>query len=360
MYFVAAVIFLYLLFLILLIYFWSRPEKKKSFKIREVFISVVIPARNEPDLYLLLSDLNHQDIASDNYEVIVIDDHSLKKIISSGNGEKLFHLKEGFHGKKAALTLGIGQAKGNIITTIDADCRVGREFIRNIHKVFSNNDIVLSPGLIRYSPASNLFEKMQALETSAVMGMGVALHRMGLPSLSNGANLAFTKKIWLEVGGYQKHQHIPSGDDEFFVQDIVKKYPQQVLYRTERESIVSTTANKSFKDFMHQRLRWAGKWRKHKNIRIQAIAVAVFLVHLMICAGLIILFREYNAIFIGLFLLKFILEDYLILKVSKKLRAHFSLFPFIILQLLYSPYVVIFGLAANFVPFKWKDRHYSH
>jgi biofilm PGA synthesis N-glycosyltransferase PgaC len=360
MYFVAAVIFLYLLFLIVLIYFWNRPAGKEGFITREVFISVVVPARDEPDLHLLLLDLHRQTLAPEDYEVIVVDDHSLKKILPSERGERVLYQKEDVNGKKAALTFGIEQATGNVIATIDADCRVGKGFLKNIHEVFINNDVVLSPGFIRYAPVKGLFEKMQALETSAVMGMGLALHRMGMTSLSNGANLAFTKRIWLEVGGYQKHQHIASGDDEFFVQDVVGKHPHQVIFRTERESIVSTTANKTFTEFMHQRLRWAGKWRKYKDIRMKGIAAAVFLIHLMICAGLILIFNEHNEILTGLFLLKVLLEGYLILHVSKKLESHFSLVHFIILQFLYSPYVVIFGLAANFVPYKWKDRYYSH
>lgn len=360
MYFVATVVFLYLLFLILLIYFLSKPANKINYKRKDIFISVVIPARDEAELHLLLSDLACQTLAPENYEVIVVDDNSLKKITASGNGEVVLHQKEGIYGKKAALTLGIERAKGDVITTIDADCRVGKQFLEFIHKVFNDYDVVLSPGLIRYAPAKNLFEKMQAMENSAVMGMGLALHRMGITSLSNGANLAFTKKIWLEVGGYYKHQHIASGDDELFVQDVVKKYPHKVFFRTHEESVVSTTANKTFTDFIHQRLRWAGKWRKYEDIRMQGIAVAVFLIHLMICAGLIFVFSEYNEILIGLFLLKFTFEGYLILKVSKKLRSGFFIFPFIILQFLYSPYVVILGLAANFVPYKWKDRQYSH
>lgn len=360
MHFVAAVIFLYLLFLVVLIYFWNKPAGKESHKKKHVFISVVIPARNEPYLHLLLEDLNNQVLAPENYEVIVVDDHSSKKIGPSGNGERILYQEKGIKGKKAALTLAIGNARGNVITTIDADCRVGKEFLQNIYSTFLSNNVVLSPGLIRLSPAKSFFEKMQALENAAIMGVGLALHKLGMTSLSNGANLAFTKKIWQEVGGYEKHQHIASGDDEYFVQDVVKKYPKQVLFRTQEESIVSTTAHKNFSDFIHQRLRWAGKWRKYEDIRMQVVALAVFFIHMMICAGLVMLFSEYVKVLIILFILKLLFEGILIMQASKKLGSHFSLFSFIILQFLYSPYVVIIGSAANFVPYKWKDRHYTH
>lgn len=360
MYFIAAVIFLYLLFLTILIFFWHKPAEKKGAASRAVFISVIIPVRNEPHLHLLLDDLKNQTLDGKQYEVIIIDDHSKDRIISSGRGEKLLHQKEGVHGKKAALTYGIDQAQGNVITTIDADCRIGINFLKEIHDLFSNRDLVLSPGLIRYGPVKNLFEKIQAMETAAVMGTGVASHRMGITSLSNGANLAFTKEVWLETGGYKKHQHIASGDDEFFVQEVAMKYPDKVVFRTGRQSLVTTAPHQTFTDFIHQRLRWAGKWRKYEDMRMKIMAAAVFLFHLMICAGLILLFSAFHEVLISLFLLKFLLEGYLIFKVSKRLGSYFSLFPLMILQFLYSPYVVIFGLAANFVPYKWKDRHYNH
>src|SRR5688572_21093940 len=89
------------------------------------FLSIIVPARNEErNIVMLLTDLSVQHFHQDQFEVIVVDDHSeddtfelVKAVNFLPNGRVIS--SEG-KGKKSALSTGIKHAKGNIIVTTDA------------------------------------------------------------------------------------------------------------------------------------------------------------------------------------------------------------------------------------------------
>ncbi|MFZ9661533.1 MAG: glycosyltransferase, partial [Chitinophagaceae bacterium] len=96
--------------------------------VRKPFVSVIVPARNEA---LRISDclqsLLDQDYPADCMEIIVVDDHSSDQtaVLATAMGVRVIHLQDAaFHSptiayKKAALTAGISNAKGEIIMTTD-------------------------------------------------------------------------------------------------------------------------------------------------------------------------------------------------------------------------------------------------
>lgn len=334
-------------------------QKKKKLKAGDkdvLSLSVVIPVRDEAELAELIKDLLDQSLTFSDYEIIVVDDHSVKSPQLPA-GVSLLWLKDET-GKKAALTKGINNAKGEVIVTIDGDCRVGKNFLKNIYKLFIENDVVLSPGLVNYAPANSIFQKFQATELYAIMGTGVAFNSLGFTSLSNGANLAFRKDIWKEVGGYEQHKEIPSGDDEFFVQAVADKYADKIYFRRAPESVVSTKANENFLQFFNQRIRWAGKWKSYQDKRMSIVAALIFLFHVGICGAIIQLFATGEQLLLILFGIKIIMEGILISSVARVMRTRFYPFAFTLLQFLYSPYVVFFGLTTNFVSYSWKGRRF--
>lgn len=343
----------------MLIIAFQKKKKLKSGGKNEVFLSVVIPVRDEAELSELIRDLLDQSLSVSSYEIIVINDHSTE-IPAVPDNVTLLSLKGGETGKKIALTKGINTAKGNIIVTIDGDCRVGSSFLSDIYELFKENDVVLSPGLVEYKPADTIFKRFQATELYAIMGSGIALNSIGFTSLSNGANLTFQKEVWKEVGGYQQHKGIPSGDDEFFVQAVAEKYADKIFFRRAPESVVSTKSNENFLQFFNQRIRWAGKWKSYQDKRMTIVAALIFLFHIGICAAIIQLFATGDEKLLVLFGIKIFLEAVFILNVAWTMKSRFYLFSFALLQFLYSPYVVFFGLTANFVSYSWKGRRFRY
>jgi biofilm PGA synthesis N-glycosyltransferase PgaC len=126
----------YFMLLGVLIMGWNRGIKHNPILKAEKnthFISVIIPARNEENnIGRLLSDLEIQDHSD--FEVIVVNDHSEDKTIhlirdATVRNPRLKVINNVGDGKKAALTSGIKAAKGSIIVTTDADCRISREWL---------------------------------------------------------------------------------------------------------------------------------------------------------------------------------------------------------------------------------------
>ena len=123
---------------------------------------------------------------------------------------------------------------------------------------------------------SSFFSALQSHEFLSLIGTGAATLWYGLPSMCNGANLAFRKAIFFEVGGYANNLHIPSGDDEFLMRKIFQLFPEGIQFVSDSDAVVSTPASLALKEFVHQRVRWAGKWKHNVSSWNAVVAIFIF------------------------------------------------------------------------------------
>src|SRR5687768_12471874 len=135
-------LFILIFFLLMVIYGWiveryrrgwiTIPQFVSPDIAPSVFISVIIPARNEQNnIERLIDSFARQKYPEEFWEVIIVDDHSTDETLP--NLLKLKHKlsnlqvmsiggKQPVSGhKKAALTTGIQMANGTLIVTTDAD-----------------------------------------------------------------------------------------------------------------------------------------------------------------------------------------------------------------------------------------------
>jgi cellulose synthase/poly-beta-1,6-N-acetylglucosamine synthase-like glycosyltransferase len=354
---------LYVVFVILLISGWQKSIWKNAIvKKTDHFISVVIAARNEEDhIGYILDDLKNQNFSS--FEVLVVDDHSedrtrefIIREIASDKRFSIFRTKK--TGKKEALTTGINAAKGTVVITTDADCRVHPEWLSHINSYFQQSTTKLAFGGVRIFEDGTFFSSLQSMEFSSLIGSGAALLSFNVPSMCNGANLAFRKEIFEEVHGYEGNLEIPSGDDEFLLRKVFKQYPKGVVFMNQSETVVSTAPQLTVKRFIHQRIRWAGKWR-HNQVFLSKV-LALFVFSFQLCAGILMLLgiagtmdRKLVAVLLSI---KIIVEFIFLKKVSHFLRIPWRWSVFLVLQVFYPFYVVFIGLISNFQSFEWKGR----
>jgi len=106
----------------------------------EIFVTVIVACRDEEkNLSVLLSDIAVQDYSPELFELIVIDDNSSDSTFRVASGcteiKNLKVLRNNDRGKKKALRTGVMASSGKLIITTDADCRVGKNWIKTI--VFS-------------------------------------------------------------------------------------------------------------------------------------------------------------------------------------------------------------------------------
>ncbi len=359
------VFLLYYASILLLVWGWIKAKRYEQRRLSQNhFLSVVIAFRNEEtNLSDLLTGLQKQSYSTEKHEVILVDDHSgdrsaelVKQFQSSGI--RLVQLPADRTGKKAALDFGIRQAKGEIIVTTDADCFVLPDWLQSINAQFQNDKVKMTTGLVRIDESASLFSKIQAMEFVSLMGTTGATLSLDLPTMCNGANLAFLKSAYLEVNGYEGNEDIPSGDDEFLMRKIAARWRDSIRFMDDQKAIVSTPALASFPEWISQRLRWAGKWKYNSSIITKTVALFVIGFHLsfLVFVGLT-LSGQFDWRWLALFWgTKMLIEATFLIPVSKTLQLGWRWIPFFILQFTYSLYVVVIGILSQVKGYQWKGR----
>jgi cellulose synthase/poly-beta-1,6-N-acetylglucosamine synthase-like glycosyltransferase len=345
---------------------WRRAiNTKREVHKPDQFTSVIIPIRNEEaNIGFLLDDLFNQNISSQNFEIILVDDHSEDKTIALVQ-EKLKNrvsncriIQSTGQGKKTAITTGIQQAKGNIIVTADADCRVTSTWLHSITSAFASKEIKMVFGPVRIQPDQSLFSKLQAIEFSSLIASGAATLEFGMPTMCNGANLAYRKDVFQEVGGYDDNLKVASGDDEFLMRRIFKKYPKGICFNNDQDGIISTQPQQSLSQFIYQRIRWAGKWKSHNDLTSKLLALYVFAFHTIVLLLPILFITRYISGYeiLSFLILKLTAEFIFLYPVTAWLNIRWHWLSFILLQLLYPVYAIGVGLASLFLQPSWKGR----
>jgi len=359
---------LYCIFLLVLNIGWFSTKALPDFNgsVKRKY-SVIIPFRNEEEaLPELLHSLANLDFPKESYELIFVDDHSQdnSKVVIENYQSHLPNLKlfsSNNVGKKAAIETGIKQSQGEIIVTTDADCVVPENWLKTYRACFEDQQVKMAFGGVAFKQPKSFFEKLQQVEFASLIGSGASTLKLGQPSMCNGANLAFEKEVFYEVGGYSDNEHIASGDDEFLMHKIDSHFDSKVTvtFLKSRDAVVKTEAQKTIKDFFQQRKRWASKWKYYSKWQNSFLAVLVLLFNVSIIAGAVSLFFEFSHTIISLLALKLLLEFIFLQSVLNNLNSRLYLLPFIFLQICYPFYVVLFGLTANFGRYYWKGRHHK-
>ncbi|MGD1893698.1 MAG: glycosyltransferase [Cyclobacteriaceae bacterium] len=343
-------------------------------------VSVIIPVRNEAvHIVPLLRDLSQQRLnetllfPTQKWEVIVVNDHSEDEtlvLVEEFQANTLINLQyfsapapgKSLSPKKAALYRGIQAAKGEVVVTVDGDCRIGPYWLTTWVDFFQKYQPALVAGGVTFCQERSWFERLQTLEFASLIGMGAASIQSKQPITCNGANLAFRREAFFEVGGYQGHWHIPSGDDEFLLHAMFRKFPTEIYFLKSPEVLVKTYAKKTVSEFIQQRKRWAGKWRMHREGLVTMLAGLVFGFHLLFIATLAdwVMNGIESRWFVWLLLLKIGVEYVFIKSVLGFLKKKLNPVNFLSLQVLYSAYFVLIGLIASIGGYTWKNRTHNH
>src|SRR5690606_17909477 len=162
-------------------------------------------------------------------------------------------------GKKAAIRTGLDYAKGDLIVTTDADCQMGANWLAVIEEFYHSQKLKMVIGPVALHAGDALFSQMQSIEFASLIGSGAASFKLGIPSMCNGANLAYSKEVFFEVNGFEDTMHLASGDDEFLMHKVVEKYPEKVSFLKNKEAVVKTNSMPDLNSFFNQRIRWASK-----------------------------------------------------------------------------------------------------
>ncbi|TAE09984.1 MAG: glycosyltransferase [Bacteroidetes bacterium] len=365
----------YAIFTVLLYIFWQKirifsfPASPTSANLLK--ITVIIPVRNEArNIRNLLEDLERQTLSPAGFEVWVIDDESeddTAQIVQSFRASYSLHLLPSdkalahLSPKKRAIQTALAHTAGKLIVCTDGDCRVGKDWLR----LFAEYQHVtgahwISGGVAFDSPTLSWWATWQAVEFSSLVGSGAITLAYGLPTMANGANLAYTREAFDAVAGFAGNEHLASGDDEFLLHKIAEKYPTKVFFLKNPAHTVYTLPQATARDFYAQRKRWGSKWAHYKNVGIKLLAVAIFGANLAFLGALLgfalgLFGWQYFALQASLKLL----PEFCLLYSFSRYFFRASVSPFFIpfVQLTYPFYVVFFGLVSLVGKgYVWKGR----
>lgn len=335
-----------------------------------ISISVIIPARNEADnIRACLSSAVNQSYPKALYEIILINDFSeddTAKIAMEFPGVTVLELKDFITDrinsyKKKAIEIGIQHARGTLIVTTDADCIVNKHWLATIAEFHQQTqaDFIAMPVYI--PPAKHSFiEIFQSLDFMTLQGITAAAVNQRMMNMCNGANLAYTKAAFDNVGGFAGIDAIASGDDMLLMHKIYNNNPTGVRFLKSQGVIVTTQPVTTIKDFFNQRIRWASKADKYDDKRIFVVLLLVYLFNVLMLLTPLLGFITGNVtlIFFWIMLMigKTFFELIFLYPVATFFNATKELQYFPLMQPFHLLYTVIAGWLGKFGSYQWKGR----
>lgn len=334
-------------------------------------ISIVIAARNEADnISNCITSILNNNYPKHLYEIIIVDDFSddnTKEIVQGfySSNVQCFELRDFLKGeekvnsfKKIALNVGIQQSHGKLIITTDADCIVTKNWLRNFAFEFETKNPVMIIAPVKCFSARKLLPIFQSLDFMTMQGITIAVHKLKWGSMSNGANLAFSRKVFDEVKGYEGIIHFASGDDLMLTSKMNKQFPNRIVCLKSFSAIVTTVPQLSWTSFLQQRIRWSSKNGKYNDLKLTAILGLVYLYNVALLLLFVICFFYQTALVFlsSILLLKIAAELFFLIPVSVFFNEKKQLYFFPILQPLHVLYIVCTGFFGFIGKYSWKGR----
>jgi len=337
-------------------------------------VTVVVAVRNEAErIVALLGTLSGQRYSKDLYEIIISDDFSeddtlrlVREFISqnqSGVSVRLVQPEASSPtGKKAALDRAIAVSEGEIILTTDADCEMSNDWLAAMTNCFRDSQVNMAAGWVRLRSGRSLFSQLQAFEFLSLAGTTAATLISDFPLMCNGANLAFRKTAYLKFRKSGYGTDVPSGDDTFFMLHTAAESSGSVVFCHRREAIVTSETVDTFRDFIAQRIRWAGKVKLYREWRVKFTGLIVLLTNLilvvlpfMAMAGLLSV-----TFAVSLWTVKLIADILLLMKSAAFADQCKLLWLFLPASILYPFYQVLIGMISILRPrYHWKNRQWK-
>lgn len=369
---VSWVLFLFYLGLIgTFVYGWLSIPRFLISEIQSDFIrfDVIVPMRNEENqVRRLLENFMRLDYPRSAFSITLINDHSsdateeeIKKYIAHFPEFpfRLINVEEiqGLGSKKAAISYGISKSEADWIVLTDADCSHNANWLKTLSAF-----IIQKKAKMVYAPvmfaSENVFQHMQALEFAGLLGIGASAIQLKNPNMCSAANLSFEKSVFTEVGGYLDKMHVASGDDEFLLHKVFKRYPNQVHFLKNNEALVTTDANSTLRQLSDQRRRWVSKSTHYDNRYITAILVGAYLFNFSILFNLISGLFNPDLFRIGLIQLagKAAIEFSILFPVLRFLNRPILIVYLLLAEPFHILYVLVIGIWANLGAYNWKGR----
>ena len=328
--------------------------------------SIVVPVRNEArQIGSLLEDMRKQRYPEDQYEIIIVNDHSTDRTAEIVNSHasgvdniRLIELDAEEYGKKSAIRKGVSEARHGVIISTDGDCRAPLEWLGNVMAAFGEPGIRMVAGPVILHPDSGWFKALQSLEFLSLVGVSAGAAGLNSPIMCNAANMAYLKEDfyrYLETG----EPGSASGDDMFLMLWLKRSHPGSIRYISSPGTVIRALPCNNLYTLMMQRFRWVSKSRYYRDFHLNSSALLVLLTNssLLLMAVLCFISARWIMPFVMLLLIKSTIDLIFMDRVLRYFGKRKSLLLVLPLGLVYFMYVSIVGIAGQLIPYTWKGRN---
>jgi len=366
------IVVIYVVFIAQLIYGFNKVNTFERTEVNpKTTFSIIVPFRNEAkNLPQLLKSISKLKYPKELFEIILVDDFStdtsericIQWRMANGLIEStlLENLRLSNSPKKDAISRAVPILKHEWMVTTDADCIVSENWLLTLDNFIQQNNPEMVVGAVVYKTKNNWFHHFQQLDLMSLQGTTIGSFGIEKPFMCNGANFAYTKKFFQELGGFGGINSTASGDDVLLLQKAVVANSDKVLYLKNKEFIVKTKPENDLFLLFMQRVRWASKTTSYKNVYAKSLAVVVLLMNL----SLVLVFGFWVLGKIGIwnlsfvFLIKYIIDYILLYKSNQYLNKGKFLLPFAS-SLIYPVFSSSVGIYSLFGSFAWKGRRFN-
>lgn len=321
-----------------MIYGFLKDDKTSKSLHQISSISILLPFCNEQNSIAntIESVLNQKTEIE--FEIVAIDDFSTddsRKAVEkfAARYQQLRIVSSSKKGKKNALLSGLAVAKYNTIITIDADCIYPLGWLTTMADLFLSKKCDLLAAPVKIDLLQTWFDKFQFVDFASLVGSGIGAAKVGYPIFCNGANLMFSKESFLKLKNPYNLDY-ESGDDVFLLHAIKQQKKSQIVFTANPLTIATTQSKPTIKDFLKQRVRWAGKTSGYTDIDALVVAAVVALTALIFCVNVVLL-PFVLAPFLVIYITKLLVDTIMLLCITnvfgnKKLLIYMPIFEFFV------------------------------
>ena len=244
----------------------ARNRREKATGSPPFGMSVIVALKNEAEAISgLLERLLDQTVV--NYEIVLVDDHSTDASTDlirtwQDRENRITFVTSAGQGKKAALDTGIRAAQYEVCVFTDADCRPPRTWLARHAMYYKTGQASVVVGHAPLETKGGFLGLVQRFDVELSQLLGAAAIGNRAAYAATGRNLSYSKSLFDEVGGFDRHSHTLSGDDDLLVQDIRLGTNAAIFWDDSPEISVSSPAPTSWRTWLSQKRRHSSDSRQ--------------------------------------------------------------------------------------------------
>lgn len=239
---------------------------KKSPAINLPKVSVIVAGRNEEhNIGSCINSLLNLNYPNELIEIILVNDDSsdrtLEIMTELSKDNPVFKVinstksnTSNLKGKANAINSAIEICTGEIIVSTDADCEVPPGWIHETVLYYSHNTaMVCGFTLIDFKPT--LFAKLQCMDWMYLLTLASSSAGLKMILSCLGNNLSYTKKAYLNTGGYESIDFSVT-EDLALMRNIDRNKNYEIRFPADNTCLVKTPACKNLSELFNQKRRW--------------------------------------------------------------------------------------------------------